>query len=121
MQRQPKPKPRYVLTLDGHDSFAVSNDADQQRAFFLLMKRRCGLTRKAVEGLLDDGKMLVFEGLIAHREDVWDRAWKDTAPGLSTDATPAPRTPALPRRSKSRGTPKVPTPKADIADGGTAH
>ena len=61
-------KPRYVLTVDDRD-FAVARDCRSQNALWVLIEQRTGIQRVAAQNLLDTGKMLVADGLIAMRED----------------------------------------------------
>jgi hypothetical protein len=61
-------KPRYLLTVDGHE-FAVARDCRSQNALWVLIEQRTGIERIAAQNMLDTGKMLVANGLIAMRED----------------------------------------------------
>ena len=62
-------KPRYLLTVDDHE-FAVARDCRSQNALWVLIEQRTGIERIAAQNMLDTGKMLIANGLIAMREDV---------------------------------------------------
>ena len=82
-----KAKPRYILCLDERDPLAIAPDTQSQRGLFLLIKQRCGVNRTAARALLDDGKMLIIDGLIVVREDTWPNACNSIKQGVRSPST----------------------------------